>query len=97
MKQKQERPQTYQPSPQTHEEIYEIIIKGLLDDHWLKWFDGMTVKRWESRDAEQGYTQITGPIPDQPALHGILAKIRDLNLILVSVKKLPTPYEDKSE
>jgi hypothetical protein len=68
--------------------IYEIKIKGLLDDHWQKWFEGMTLKHQENAEAGQGYTLIIGPIADQPALHGLLAKIRDLNLTLILVRKL---------
>jgi hypothetical protein len=54
--------------------IYEIKIKGLLDDHWGQWFEGMTLNRQEDAAAGRGWTLITGPIADQPALHGLLAK-----------------------
>jgi hypothetical protein len=76
------------PSPLNNGGMYEIKIKGHLDDHWKQWFEGMTLTRLEN--AESGYdcTLIIGPIPDQPALHGLLAKIRDLNLILISVRKV---------
>src|SRR5512138_246982 len=68
--------------------IYEIKIQGLLEDHWAKWFEGMTLKRIENGDTHQGYTILSGPIMDQPALHGLLAKIRDLNLTLLSVYRI---------
>ena len=68
--------------------IYEIKIKGLLDDHWSQWFEGMTLERQENAEAGQDCTLIIGPIADQPALHGLLAKIRDLNLTLISVREL---------
>lgn len=68
--------------------IYEIKIKGLLDDHWRQWFEGMTLKRQESVEAGQDSTLLRGRIVDQPALHGLLAKIRDLNLTLLSVRKI---------
>ncbi|CAG1013819.1 hypothetical protein ANAEL_04811 [Anaerolineales bacterium] len=68
--------------------IYEIKIKGLLEDHWQAWFEGMTLKHQKNTKAGQNCTLIIGPIVDQPALHGLLAKIRDLNLILISVRKL---------
>lgn len=68
--------------------IYEIKIKGLLDDHWQHWFEGMTLKRQENAEAGQNFTIIRGPIVDQPALHGLLAKIRDLNLTLISVCRI---------
>ena len=68
--------------------IYEIKIKGLLDDHWQKWFEGMTLKSMENGESGQMCTVITGAIPDQPALHGLLEKIRDLNLTLLSVHRI---------
>lgn len=67
---------------------YEIKIKGLLDEHWEQWFEGMTLKREENAEVGQDCTFIIGPIVDQPALHGLLAKIRDLNVTLISVRKL---------
>lgn len=79
------------PSSRNNGGIYEIKIKGLLDDHWQQWFEGMTLKRHEGAEAGQNYTLIRGPIPDQPALHGLLAKIRDLNLTLISVSEIASP------
>ena len=67
---------------------YEIKIKGLLDDHWQQWFEGMALERQENVVADKDYTLIRGSIVDQPALHGLLAKIRDLNLTLLSVRKI---------
>lgn len=60
--------------------LYRITIKGHLDLNWSDWFDNMTI----SYD-EQDNTVLTGPVIDQPALHGILDRIRDLNLTLISV------------
>lgn len=68
--------------------IFEIEIKELLEDHWQKWFEGMTLIRAENDLAQKGSTVIRGYIPDQPALHGLLAKIRDLNLTLISVHRI---------
>jgi hypothetical protein len=79
-----------QPSARNNGGVYEIKIKGLLDDHWQQWFEGMTLKRKESEGAGQDSTLIRGRIVDQPALHGLLAKIRDLNLTLLSVRKIST-------
>lgn len=76
-----------QPPVQDDNGIYEIKIQGLLGDHWQKWFEGMTMKRQEDAEAGQKYTLLVGPVADQPALHGLLAKIRDLNLTLISVRK----------
>ena len=59
--------------------IYQIKIDGQLDSHWMDWFDGMSIT------ADKGQTLLTGPVPDQPALHGLLKKVRDLGLPLLSV------------
>jgi hypothetical protein len=64
----------------TGAEYYEIRVRGLLDSHWRTWFEGLTLT-----PLENGETLIAGPIQDQAALHGILAKIRDLGLPLLSV------------
>ena len=62
---------------------YEIRVKGVLDSRWSAWFDGMRVT-----NDEPGETTLTGPVADQAALHGLLAKVRDLNLPLLSVRRL---------
>lgn len=61
-------------------EYYEVIIKGHLDPRWSDWFAGM-----ELTHLEGGETMLSGPLPDQVALHGLLERIRDLNLTLISV------------
>lgn len=61
---------------------YEILVEGVLDDHWSAWFDGLHL----SSDAHIGTTTIAGPLPDQTALHGLLTKIRDLGLPLLEVR-----------
>ena len=61
---------------------YEIRVNGVLGSQWAAWFDGLQV----SDDGEQ--TVISGLLGDQPALHGLLAKIRDLGLCLISVRRL---------
>ncbi len=85
---KQSSTKTDQPPSKNNGGIYEIKIKGLLDDHWGQWFEGMTLQRQENVEAGQDSTLIIGPVADQPALHGLLAKIRDLNLTLISMRKL---------
>ena len=85
---KQNPTESNQPPLRNNGGIYEIKIKGLLDDHWGQWFEGMTLNRHENAEAGQDCTLIIGPIVDQPALHGLLAKIRDLNLTLISVRKV---------
>jgi hypothetical protein len=65
------------------ETYYEIRVKGHLDPAWADWFDGLAIRR-------QGVdeTVMAGPVADQAALHGLLAKIRDLALPLLSVRRL---------
>ncbi len=59
---------------------YEIRVKGHLDTRWAAWFNGLTLTR-----GSDGTTIICGPVADQAALHGVLQKIRDLGLPLISV------------
>lgn len=63
--------------------FYEIKVQGQLEHHWSEWFDNLTV-----RPDESGYTTLSGPVPDQAALHGILARIRDLGLPLLSLRRI---------
>ncbi len=60
--------------------LYEIRIKGHLDNRWAEWFEGLTITR-----EENGETLLSGTVVDQAALHGLLRKLRDLGLPLVSV------------
>ena len=62
---------------------YELRLQGVLDDRWSAWFEGLRV----SSD-EHGETTIAGPVADQAALHGLLAKVRDLGLPLLSVRRI---------
>ena len=66
----------------TREALYEIRVEGRLGAKWSSWFDGMTVQ-----DLPDGETVLRGPVADQAALHGILVKIRNLGLALVSVQR----------
>jgi hypothetical protein len=75
---------------QTGPEHYTIRIKGHLAPRWSEWFAGMAITQTES-----GETLLSGPIADQAALHGLLAKIRDLNLALVSVTRVEPASPDK--
>lgn len=61
--------------------IYEIRVRGVLDPKWSSWFDGLRVA-----EAERGETVIVGPLVDQAALHGLLTRVRDLGLPLLSVR-----------
>ena len=60
--------------------FYEIRVLGHLDAHWSAWFDGLSLTH-----EGDGTTTIRGPLADQSALHGLLQKVRDLGLDLVSV------------
>ena len=62
--------------------VYQITVKGLLDYKWSEWFEG-----WTLSPQEDGTTILKSPQIDQAALHGVLTKIRDLNLPLLSVEK----------
>jgi hypothetical protein len=57
-----------------------ITVKGHLDQCWSEWFDGLTITHLEN-----GGTVLSGHLPDQAALHGVLTKVRDLDLILIAV------------
>ena len=63
---------------------YEIRVKAVLDPRWSAWFEGLQV----SSDEERGQTTIAGPVADQAALHGLLAKVRDLGLPLIWVRHI---------
>jgi len=63
---------------------YAIRVKGHLADRWAAWFDGMTLTR-----RPDGTTVLDGPVADQSALHGLLRKVSDLGLPLVSVTPIP--------
>ncbi len=63
--------------------VYEIKVEGLIDDHWTEWFGSMSIEHLN--DSE---TVLTGELPDQAALQGVLVKIRDLGLRLISVRRI---------
>ena len=63
--------------------VYQIRVRGVIDSRWSDWFDGLTIC-----SQADGTTLLTGPVRDQSALHGLLSKIRDLGLPLLSVKRL---------
>ena len=74
-------------TPQTDPDqpvVYQIRIKGHLGPQWTEWFEGMTVTREENGD-----TLLTGPVIDQAVLHGLIKKVRDLGMELISVNAGP--------
>jgi hypothetical protein len=68
---------------------YRIKLKGRLDQKWSGWFEQMTIS------AKGNETILTGPVADQAALHGLLIRIRDLNLTLLSVERLKPIQPEK--
>jgi hypothetical protein len=69
-------------------EIHEIRVQGRLDDRWVDWLEGLALTR-----ENDGTTTLTGPLADQAALHGVLNTIRDLNLPIISVRRVYTDAE----
>jgi len=63
--------------------IFQIRIKGQLARRWVNWFEGMSITLEDNGD-----TLITGPVADQAALHGLLKKVRDLGMPLISVNRV---------
>jgi hypothetical protein len=71
---------------------YQITVEGLLDTLWSDWFEGWTVN-----PQEDGTTILTSPLVDQAALHGVLKKVRDLGMPLVSVTPIGHGQADQSD
>jgi hypothetical protein len=78
-------------SPTHDHDRYEIRVKGHLEPRWIAWFDGMTLTTEAG-----GITCIHGPVADQAALHGLLQKLRDIGLPLISVIHTDQPDEATS-
>ena len=70
----------YSKTDSSQPRIYQIRVEGHLGQQWMDWFDGLTITL-----EEDGDTLLTGPVVDQAALHGLLKKVRDLGMPLVSV------------
>lgn len=82
------------PSNEDHYKpgVYEIRIKGHLADRWVNWFEGLSIKLEDNGD-----TVLTGPVIDQAALHGLLKKVRDLGMPLLSVNRVNPSQVDVSD
>ena len=68
---------------------YRIKLKGCLDPKWSDWFEQMAIS------TQDGETTLTGPVADQAALHGLLIRVRDLNLTLLAVERMEPEPEKK--
>ena len=72
--------------------VYQIRVKGHLGHEWTDWFEGLTITLEDNGD-----TLLTGPVIDQAALHGLLKKVRDLGMPLVSVRPVEHGQADQSD
>jgi hypothetical protein len=75
--------------------LYEIQVQGELDPDWEAWFDGLAVTLTYA-SGQSPTTTLTGPVADQAALRGMLCKLWDLNLTLISVRRIELD-DDKEE
>ncbi len=73
-------------------DIYQIILQGHLSSQWSDWFDGFTITL-----DQRGQTILVGPVIDQAALHGVLKKVRDLGIPIISVNRLDPGDEATSQ
>lgn len=78
--------------PPSNTACYEIRLKGHLDAQWATWFDGLNITL-----EEDGTTLLSGPVADQAALHGLLRKVRDLGMPLVSVIPVQSNRSEQGE
>jgi len=75
---------TLDPTPDSGQSmVYQIRVQGHLSAHWTDWFGGLTITL-----EDDGDMLLTGPVVDQAALHGLLKKVRDLGLPLLSVNRI---------
>ena len=63
--------------------VYEIVVRGKLDSRWSRWFAGLQII-----PQPDGNTLVTGPIADQAALYGVISRMRDLGMVLISVQRM---------
>ena len=71
-------------------DIYELQVNGHLDDRWSDWLEGLAIERQEN-----GTTVLVGPLVDQAALYGVIIRIRDLGLSLLSVNRVVESHDKK--
>jgi hypothetical protein len=82
-------------APGLDQATYRIRVRGQLDDTWSQWFDDMTVAPESASDGAR-ITVLTGSVADQPKLRGILARMWDLNLTVLSVERI-APGKDLTQ
>ena len=70
---------------------YQILIEGVLDELWSSWFEGLQIHN------EGGETILSGTLPDQSALYGVLDKLRDLGLSVITVRRLSLEEQAEEE
>ncbi len=80
---------TPKPKPDPQPIVYQIRIRGHLGREWTDWFEGLTIT-----PQEDGDTLLTGPVADQAALYGLLRRVRDLGMALVSVNRVEPGQPD---
>lgn len=96
MEEENKKTPTQKSKSQLSEMYYEIKVQGYLDRLWAQWFEGMTLTNIQNGESGVACTMISGLVADQAALHGLLIKIRDLNLTLISVRRI-NPGTNTSE
>lgn len=84
-------PESNEHNDVNHPRIYQVRIKGHLGPQWMNWFEGLTITL-----EEDGSTLLSGPVADQAALHGLLKKVRDLGMPLLSVNSFEADQQDNS-
>ena len=82
-------PESSANSESKHPLFYQIKIRGHIDDQWSDWFEGMTIARLDS-----GETVLAGPVVDDASLHGLLKRVRDLGMPLISVNQVEPDHDD---
>ncbi len=80
---------TLNPKPDPQPIVYQIRIRGHLGREWTDWFEGLTIT-----PQEDGETLLTGPLVDQAALYGLLKRVRDLGIPLLSVSPVERGQAD---
>lgn len=83
---------THEVEPREGGPCYEIRVSGHLGGHWTRWFGDLTITH-----DDDSTTTLRGGVADQAALHGLLAKVRDLGLTLISVTTVEPPRPDPPE